>query len=83
MWLFELGKMMVQIVMLSFYADDGLIQNENIENLQNDINNLVKQFEKVGLETNTMKTKFMIINAAKPTKSISDRAYKFMCTKKE
>ena len=44
-----------------FYADDGLIENENPKKLQRDIEILCNLFERVGLKTNTKKTKFMII----------------------
>ena len=44
-----------------FYADDGLLENNNPEELQNDLNIIIKLFEKLGLKTNKDKTKCMII----------------------
>lgn len=41
--------------------DDGLIENINTEDLQKDLDIIIKLFEKVGLKTNENKTKCMII----------------------
>ena len=39
----------------TFYANIGLIENENPRSLQNDIDILCTLFERVGLKTNTRK----------------------------
>ena len=43
-----------------FYADDGLLESSNSVGLQNDLDIIIKLFEKVGLRTNETKTKFMV-----------------------
>merc|ERR1712117_801254 len=43
----------------SFYADDGLIENEDPQALQEDLNTIVTLFQRVGLKTNDRKTKYM------------------------
>ena len=54
-----------------FYADDGLVENTNKEQLQNDINTIIKLFQKVGLQANEKKTKFMIVRGPKAPKQMS------------
>ena len=44
-----------------FYADDGLLENTNPEDLQKDLDLIIKLFERLGLKTNKTKTKSMII----------------------
>ena len=43
-----------------FYADDGLIQSGDPARLQTLLDTLVSLFERVGLRTNTSKTKTMV-----------------------
>ena len=43
-----------------FYADDGLLENNNPEELQEDLDQIIKIFEKVGLRTNESETKYMV-----------------------
>ena len=64
-----------------FYADDGLIENENPKSLQKDIDILCNLFERVGLKTNTKKTKFMIIRGPSAPTALSEEAYNRMCKK--
>ena len=63
-----------------FYADNELIQNNNNEELQNNINIITQNFEKIGLKTNKNKTKDMIIEPMKIYQPLSMRAYNKMCT---
>ena len=46
-------------LMAAFYADDGIIQSRCPHRLQYAVNKLVALFERVGLRTNTSKTKAM------------------------
>ena len=66
-----------------FYADDGLIENENPKSLQKDIDILCNLFERVGLKTNTKKTKFMIIRGPSAPTALSEEAYNRMCKKRK
>ena len=43
-----------------FYADDGLLQNKDPQELQRDLNSILNMFCKMGLKPNATKTKFMI-----------------------
>ena len=43
-----------------FYADDGLLEHTNAEELQQHLNKIIGLFERVGLRTNETKTKYMI-----------------------
>ena len=44
----------------AFYADNGLIQSRDPARLQTSLDTLVSLFERVGLRTNTSKTKTMV-----------------------
>ena len=48
-----------------FYADDGLIENNNSKFLQRDLTKTIKLFEHLGLKTNEYKTKFMVTGSTK------------------
>ena len=62
----------------SFYADDGLIENKNSEDLQLDLDELVKLFMTIGLKTNGKKTKLMIAGGVPATKAMSSEQYRKM-----
>ena len=47
-------------MLVTFYADDGLIQARCPERLQSAFDILIRLFERVGLVTNTRKTKAMV-----------------------
>ena len=63
-----------------FYADGGLLENQNPEELQNDLNIIIKLFESIGLKTNEDKTKCMIIIGTPApraqTENNGDKTYK-------
>ena len=65
-----------------FYADDGLIENEDPDTLQQDLDLIIGLFEKVGLRTNESKTKFMVFRGPSAPKAISKQAYYRMVTGK-
>ena len=44
-----------------FYADDGLIENNDPDKLQKDLDTIIDLFKEFGLNTNETKTKFMIV----------------------
>ena len=46
---------------LCFYADNGLLENKVPSELQRDLDLIVDLFERMGLRTNQMKTKFMVV----------------------
>ena len=50
----------VRMFLPGFYADDGLLQSRCPTMLQDSFNSLVALFERVGLKTNTSKTKAMV-----------------------
>ena len=58
-----------------FYADDGLLENLNPEELQKDLDDIIKLFERVGLRANEKKTKFMIVRGANAPTALSTAAY--------
>ena len=66
-----------------FYADDGRIENEDYQKLQEDINMLCGLFERVGLKTNTKKTKFMIIRGPSAPEALKEEVYDRMCGKRK
>ena len=47
-----------------FYADDGLLENTEDEVLQEDLDEIIKLFGRVGLKANEQKTKYMIVRGA-------------------
>ena len=59
-----------------FYVDDGLIGSTNPEWLQESFHVLVDLFARVGLLTNTDKTKVMICQPGFLRTRVSDYAYK-------
>ena len=59
----------------SFYADDGLLENNNPVDLQHDLNIVNDLFAKVGLKANAKKTKHMIVRGAAAPKALSKDAY--------
>ena len=59
----------------SFYADEGLVENTKADILQKDLNTLIELFERVGLETNEIKTKYMIIRGAAAPKAMTREVY--------
>ena len=59
----------------SFYADDGLVENTEANILQKDLDTLIELFERVGLETNEIKTKYMIIRGAAAPKAMTKEVY--------
>ena len=59
----------------SFYADDGLIENQRPGELQGDLNDIIELFERVGLETNEIKTKYMVIRGAAASRALSKDKY--------
>ena len=65
------------------YADDGRIENDNPQKLQEDINLLCGLFERVGLKTNTRKTKFMIIRGPSAPRALKEEIYNKMCGKRK
>ena len=67
----------------SFYADDGLIENEDPQALQEDLNTIVTLFQRIGLKTNDRKTKYMIAGGTPITKAIPQEKYiRLMRTRK-
>jgi len=46
---------------MSFYADDGLVENSDPRKLQRDMDEMVGLFAKFGLRANREKTKFMVV----------------------
>ena len=51
-----------------FYADDGLIEHINAESLQQDLDTIIRLFNRIGLRANETKTKYMIVRGqAAPT----------------
>ena len=63
-----------------FYADDGLIENTEHNDLQTDMDIMIKLFERVGLKTNETKTKFMVFRGPAPPKAMNNNAYRRMKT---
>ena len=63
-----------------FYADDGLIENNNNKCLQRDLTNIIKLFELLGLKTNESKTKFMVVRGPEAPKALKQEAYNRMKT---
>ena len=59
-----------------FYADDGLLASRSSEFLQRAFDCLIGLFERVGLKTNTSKTKAMTCFPGHISGSMSSRAYK-------
>ena len=59
-----------------FYADDGLLENDNHVKLQNDLDIMLNFFERVGLKENALKTKCMIMRKTKPPAPFSEDTYK-------
>ena len=60
----------------AFYADDGLLAARDATWLQSAFDVLVGLFERVGLQTNTLKTKTMTCLPGYISGSLSDAAYK-------
>ena len=58
-----------------FYADDGLIENNDPDKLQKDLDAIIDLFKEFGLNTNETKTKFMIVRGAKAPKAQSQDMY--------
>ena len=58
-----------------FYADDGLIQARCPERLQASFNILIELFERVGLRTNTSKTKSMVCVLGQIRTRLKDDVY--------
>lgn len=66
----------IRILVAIFYADDGLIAAHIAPNLQTTINLLTKLFNRVGLKTNTTKTKVMTFLSGKIRTALSKDAYR-------
>ena len=62
----------------SFYADDGLIENKRPEDLQQDLDEMVRLFMTVGLKTNDKKTKLMIAGGVPAPRAMSNEQYRKM-----
>ena len=62
-----------------FYADDGLIKRTESERLQTDLNIMIELFKRVGLATNEIKTKFMVVRGAAVPQALSTNVYNQMC----
>ena len=60
---------------LSFYADDSLLENENLEDLQKDLDKGTELFGKFGLKPNDLKTKFMVIRGARVAEAQEQTLY--------
>ena len=58
-----------------FYADDGIIANREPERLQQSLDALVALFERVGLITNTEKTKAMTMIPGKIRTRLIEEVY--------
>ena len=67
----------------SFYADDGLIKNENPRDLQEDLNRIVTLFKRMGLNTNDRKTKFMIAGGTPVPKALPPEEYSRMMRRRK
>ena len=65
-----------------FYADDGLLQNINLVQLQLDLDYLLKVFKVVGLKANAKKTKYMIVKGAAAPKALNTLTYNNMDVKR-
>ena len=58
-----------------FYADDGLIEHGDHRKLQTDIDKMINLFERVGLKTNEIKTKCMVLRGPPAPKPLSREVY--------
>ena len=58
-----------------FYADDGLLESMNPEDLQQDLDKIIELFGRVGLKANELKTKYMIVRGAAAPKAMSTENY--------
>ena len=58
-----------------FYADDGLLENTELVELQEDLDGIIKLFERVGLQTNEIKTKVMVLWEAKAPEVLGEEEY--------
>ena len=67
----------------SFYADDGLLENKDPMALQKDLDTIINLFEYAGLNTNSSKTKAIIVNGRKPPTELSAEAYRKMIKKEK
>ena len=59
----------------TFYADDGLLEHKNVKAIQTDLDEMVKLFERVGLKTNEVKTKWMIVRGPGVPDAQSNETY--------
>ena len=66
----------IRSFLAAFYADDGLIQSRDPARLQTSLNTLVSLFKRVGLRTNTLKTKTMVCVAGRIRTCQSRQLYK-------
>ena len=58
-----------------FYADDGLLENEQHKELQEDLDTIIGLFGQMGLKANEKKTKYMVIRGAAAPTALSDEVY--------
>ena len=58
-----------------FYADDGLLENNNPEELQGDLDKIVKLFAQFGLKANETKTKYMIVRGSRAPTALTTQQY--------
>lgn len=72
LWTWEKGERKSEA---SFYVDNGLIENQNHKELQEDLNDIIELFERVGLKTNKVKTKYMVIRGAVASRDLRKEKY--------
>jgi len=63
---------------MCFYADDGLIENQEPKILQKDLDVIINLFERVGLKTNEIKTKLMVVRGTQAPTARSQGTYNEM-----
>ena len=61
--------------MAVFYSDNGLVQAQCPERLQSSLAFLIKLFERVGLQTNTLKAKSMVCVPGRIRTRLTDDVY--------
>ena len=64
-----------------FYDDDGLLENEDIVRVQNNLENILALFDTLGLKANETKTKVMVFMRLVVATAMSTETYNKKCTK--